>query len=204
MTNLKPCKIVIIEPSPVIQQGLKVLIEAHPEFIVQNVCCDFPHFQKCSSNYTADVILINPSILEFYNKSFSIRNLFSGYTKAVFVAILYKYVHSGILQDFDGVVDIYDESPSVVEKLLTILKTNSTKNEEESDENQDLSDREKEILASVAKGLTNKEIADKHCISIHTVVTHRKNITRKTGIKTVSGLTIYAMFNNLVVPEDLR
>lgn len=62
----------------------------------------------------------------------------------------------------------------------------------------ELSDREKEILVSVAKGLINKEIAEKHNISINTVITHRKNITRKTGIKTVAGLTVYAILNGLI------
>lgn len=65
-------------------------------------------------------------------------------------------------------------------------------------ERHELSDREKEILISVAQGLINKEIADKHHISINTVITHRKNITRKTGIKTVPGLTVYAILNNLI------
>lgn len=62
----------------------------------------------------------------------------------------------------------------------------------------ELSDREKEILVSVAKGRINKEIAEEHHISINTVITHRKNITRKTGIKTVAGLTVYAILNNLI------
>ena len=70
--------------------------------------------------------------------------------------------------------------------------------EEEAEERAELSDREKEILVSVAQGLLNKEIADKHNISINTVITHRKNITRKTGIKTVPGLTVYAILNNLI------
>ena len=63
---------------------------------------------------------------------------------------------------------------------------------------EELSQREKEILVSVAQGLLNKEIADKHNISINTVITHRKNITRKIGIKTVAGLTVYAILNNLI------
>ncbi len=70
--------------------------------------------------------------------------------------------------------------------------------EESVPERQELSEREKEILVSVAQGLLNKEIADKHNISINTVITHRKNITRKTGIKTVPGLTVYAILNNLI------
>ncbi len=66
------------------------------------------------------------------------------------------------------------------------------------DKGEELSSREKEILVCVAKGMLNKEIADAENISIHTVITHRKNITRKTGIKTVAGLTVYALLNNLI------
>ena len=49
----------------------------------------------------------------------------------------------------------------------------------------------------------NKEIADKLNVSVHTVISHRKNITRKTGIKSVAGLTIYAMVNNLIDSKSL-
>ena len=76
------------------------------------------------------------------------------------------------------------------------LAQRSEKREETGRE--ELSAREKDILVSVAKGKLNKEIADEHNISIHTVITHRKNITRKTGIKTVAGLTVYALLNGLI------
>ena len=46
--------------------------------------------------------------------------------------------------------------------------------------------------------MINKEIADHLRISVHTVVSHRKNITSKTGIKTIAGLTVYALLNNLL------
>ncbi|WP_291527960.1 LuxR C-terminal-related transcriptional regulator [Bacteroides sp. UBA939] len=68
----------------------------------------------------------------------------------------------------------------------------------------DLSEREKEVLAALARGLSNKEIADKLYISAHTVISHRKNIIRKTGIKTPQGLTLYALANNLISQDDLR
>jgi DNA-binding CsgD family transcriptional regulator len=67
-----------------------------------------------------------------------------------------------------------------------------------------LSDREKTILRYVALGFTNREIAEKLFISTHTVITHRKNITRKIGIKTVSGLTVYALLNHLIEMGDLK
>ncbi|MDE5760827.1 MAG: LuxR C-terminal-related transcriptional regulator [Bacteroides sp.] len=62
----------------------------------------------------------------------------------------------------------------------------------------DLSPRETEVLALVAKGCINKEIADRLHISLTTVISHRKNITEKLGIKSVSGLTIYAVMNGVV------
>ncbi|MEA3447393.1 MAG: LuxR C-terminal-related transcriptional regulator [Bacteroidota bacterium] len=62
----------------------------------------------------------------------------------------------------------------------------------------ELSRRESEILALVANGLSNKEIAGKLFISPHTVISHRKNITEKLGIKTISGLTVYAVINGII------
>lgn len=67
--------------------------------------------------------------------------------------------------------------------------------------NKTLSKREVEILKNVVLGLSNKDIADKLFLSVHTVMTHRKKIARKLGIKTVSGLTVYALMNKIV---DMR
>ena len=65
-------------------------------------------------------------------------------------------------------------------------------------ESEELSEREKDVLIQVVKGLSNKEIADVLCISTHTVISHRKNITRKLNIHSTAGLTIYAIVNKLV------
>lgn len=67
-----------------------------------------------------------------------------------------------------------------------------------------LSQREKEIITCVAKGMTNKEIADSLFLSIHTVTTHRRNITNKLQIHTPAGLTIYAIVNNLIKIQDIK
>ena len=64
-----------------------------------------------------------------------------------------------------------------------------------------LSSREVDGLRLVASGLINKEIATRLNISINTVLTHRKNITAKLGIKSVSGLTFYAMMHGIISPE---
>ncbi len=67
-----------------------------------------------------------------------------------------------------------------------------------------LSDREKEIVVCVAKGLSNKEIADALCLSVNTVTTHRRNIAKKLSIHSSAGITIYAIVNNLVSLEEVQ
>lgn len=67
-----------------------------------------------------------------------------------------------------------------------------------------LSQREKEIIACVVKGMTNKETAHTLCLSIHTVITHRRNIARKLQIHSPAGLTIYAIVNKLVEISDIK
>ncbi|MFA5418094.1 MAG: LuxR C-terminal-related transcriptional regulator, partial [Bacteroidales bacterium] len=86
----------------------------------------------------------------------------------------------------------------LLEGLKKIIGNNLEKPAKKS---QTLSNRETELLKQVCLGHTNQEIADKLFLSVHTVMTHRKNITKKLGIKTVSGLTVYALMNNLV---DIR
>lgn len=60
-----------------------------------------------------------------------------------------------------------------------------------------LSPREEEVLRGIAGGKTNKEIAEELCISVNTVITHRKNLSSKLGIRSVSGLSLYALMNGL-------
>lgn len=66
------------------------------------------------------------------------------------------------------------------------------------DASEALSNRERDVIVCVVQGMTNKEIADHLCISINTVITHRRNIARKLQIHSPAGLTIYAIVNNLV------
>ena len=88
------------------------------------------------------------------------------------------------------------ETQEIIKEKLENLFSNIDYQEPEI--TNDLSKREVEIVKHVALGNTNKQIADKLFISPHTVITHRKNITRKLSIKTVSGLTIYAILNNII------
>ena len=97
---------------------------------------------------------------------------------------------------------------------LTILKNNGVKpsslanykrnTKHQNQQEEQLSQREKEILAAVAQGKTNKEIAGQFNLSVFTVTTHRKNISKKTGINSISGLTVYAIINKLIEINSLQ
>ncbi|MBL4651877.1 MAG: helix-turn-helix transcriptional regulator, partial [Flavobacteriales bacterium] len=64
-----------------------------------------------------------------------------------------------------------------------------------------LSKRELEIIAMIADGMTNKDIAQKLFLSTHTVMTHRKNIMNKLGVKNTAGIVIYAVKENVISPN---
>lgn len=84
-----------------------------------------------------------------------------------------------------------DES-AIVERLQELLHTCEPA---VTTSGADLSPREIEVLKLVVAGYINKEIAEHLNISFHTVLSHRKNISAKLGIKSVSGLSVYAMMN---------
>ena len=76
---------------------------------------------------------------------------------------------------------------------------------EENKSSQDgLSQREKEIITCVVRGMSNKEIAERLFISIHTVITHRRNIARKLEIHSPTLLTVYAIVNKLVDISEVK
>ena len=81
--------------------------------------------------------------------------------------------------------------------------TIATPKERDYSDSHELSERERDVLVLVARGLTNKEIASELVISPHTVISHRKNIVHKTGIRSVAGLTVYAVLNKLIDSEQL-
>jgi DNA-binding NarL/FixJ family response regulator len=100
-------------------------------------------------------------------------------------------------------IQMTDSDRTILRKLERVI---SLVRKQHADDtlNEELSDREKDILRLVALGMTNREIGEKLFISAHTVITHRKNITAKLGIKTIAGLTMYALINQLIIPEEIR
>lgn len=96
--------------------------------------------------------------------------------------------------------------PAVImaEKMTKRIENGSHVSEENENMASVLGKREEEIIICVAKGMSNKEIADKLCISVNTVTTHRRNICSKLDIHSPAGLTIYAIINGLIDPKEIE
>lgn len=104
-------------------------------------------------------------------------------------------------RDVHRIIHLQDNKESIIRKIQDLLDTGDQKERE--DLHMQLSPRETTIVRLVSMGLTNRQIADKLFLSAHTVMTHRKNISGKLGIKSVSGLTIYAIVNNIITIEEV-
>ena len=121
---------------------------------------------------------------------------------------LQNYIHmhpadiNNILKEYDENFAMCDDVDVIASKINHLLHTEEE--EEKDSEQETLSQREKEIITCVVKGMTNKAIADKLYLSIHTVITHRRNIARKLQIHSPAGLTIYAIVNKLVELSDIK
>jgi DNA-binding NarL/FixJ family response regulator len=197
----KKYRIALIEPSILLSEGLKAIFHAHPEFEIVSYSTNIPHFLERPTAVPPDIILINPMVIDFQRQN-HVRSVFSAYPGALLVAIVYQFIDQDVLKQYHGSITVFDDPRKIQKKLNHAI--NTTHGAPEAIDNFDLSDREKEILMSVVRGLQNKEIADMHNISIHTVISHRKNISRKTGIKSVAGLTVYALLHHLLDQDEIE
>ena len=186
--------IAVIEPSQIIFEGISnILMKLKKNFYLYRFN-DLEELKNSTSKLSFNVALINPSIIQ--NRLTDFMKLKSIQSNIMWIALVYSFFDDDILQKFDDTLSVTASLDQILHKLEQVNSV-SERNQQE-----DLSDREIEVLIQLVKGFANKEIADKLNISIHTVISHRKNITDKTGIKSLSGLTIYAITKKIIPLEN--
>lgn len=180
--------------SAIVQNGLAEILRKSFKCVV--IChSDFANLSKSEDNlpskaiyFVEDVIANSEEYLEFIDesngiKSFSIINCETDTTTNNSPYTLF----------------LYHSSDEIYEQVKHVFKEQELIEEEA----EGLSNREIDVLKLVALGFANKEIAEKLFISTHTVMSHRKNMTKKLGIKSISGLTVYAIINNYIDTTNL-
>ncbi len=193
-------KIIIVEPSPMLSGGLASYFDDIKQVSIVSQLDSLDRVEEKLASYNPEILIINPLLVSFdANETF--QKLLKDFPNVVPVALVSSFIDKNILKQFKEVIEMTDSKQKVVSKIFNLL--NDSNLAQDKTESIELSNREIDVLVALAKGLTNKEISDQLFISVHTVITHRKNIIRKTGIKSVSGLTVYALLNNLVDESEI-
>ena len=188
--------IVIAIPSYIIKRGISAIVkdieESELVFIDEiNELNQFLETMKVTCVLIDQVLLKNKEERDLF---FQLKN------KATYIVIANDTHCIPGQKKFDHILTREGNKEEIISILSEVLK----KSDEEVEFSQLISERETEVLKLVALGYTNQQIADKLFISKHTVISHRKNITSKLGIKTVSGLTVYAVLNNLIPKDQIQ
>lgn len=198
MKNRNNIKIVIAENSLILRSGISAVLKRLSDYTFSiNEVSNMDAFMLFSRLHRPEIAIINPLFLG----GVSIANYKRDNPDTKVVALVSGYFDNKTLADFDGSISIFDDLDTVNDTISSVLHI------EEDDDNietEQLSQREKEIIGCVVKGLTNKAIAEKLSISIHTVITHRRNISKKLQIHSSAGLAIYAIVNKIVETQDIK
>lgn len=184
--------IMIVEPSDIIIEGLTSIFNNYNDINIIATLSDTEILHEKIISAKPNIIIINPTLLNPLEKQ-KLNLLIQNRINTSLIALVYQYVESSSLHIFDNTIDIRAPKSSIVQTVRDCYNSQKGK----ISESYELSERETSVLILVAQGLSSKEIAENLNISVHTVNTHRKNITHKTGIKSVAGLAVYAMIHNL-------
>lgn len=200
MKNSENIRIAIAESSVIIRNGLSFALKHLPDLKIQPIeLASSEALHDCLRTQPPHILFVNPTFGDFFDVS-RFRNDSLG--KGIhLVALVSAFIDSGLLSKYDDSVSIFDGMEVISDK---ISRLHHIEPETENDNSENLSQREKEIIICIVKGMTNKEIAEKLFLSIHTVITHRRNISRKLQIHSAAGLTIYAIVNKLVALSEIK
>lgn len=183
----------IVEPSEIVRTGLQRILTDDGSFSFLAPLSDAVNLEERVKALSPDLLIVNPTLLvpPVRAQLAAIQQL---QPNMAIAALIYQYLDQDVLQLFRVSIDIREKRNRIAQLLKTEVDRVSSLDD---DENYELSIREREVLVLVAQGLSSKQIADKLNISIHTVNSHRKNVTRKTGIRSVAGLAVYATLHNM-------
>lgn len=195
---MKNTKFIIIHSSDIYRKGLNAVVEGL--YFSDSICLSSIHDLSDEHIQFKDqvVLIIKPDL--YYKDREYIDSRIKTQSKVFKFAA--AFFEDGIeYEEFDEIIYLHDSSEKIFSKLSKVI---GGRDENNIDKSSTLSQREKDVLHEVALGYSNKEIADRLFISIHTVITHRKNITEKLGIKSISGLTVYAIMNGIIDTHNIN
>ena len=195
MNNSQNRSIVVISPSDIVLAGLAEILKGSlaGEVIVLHRGDEIIDYPQLNGN-----ILVIATAEEFEKSGTFIRQILSSAGTVQFLKIQLdtNSTHS------NQTINLFDAPSLICYKVNEILNSFLANNTKDTDT--ELTKREIEVLQLITKGYSNKEIADHLFVSTHTVISHRKNISEKTGIKSASGMTMYAILKKIIDVGDIN
>lgn len=193
--------VAVADTAVILRTGLLSVLKMLPDLNIETIeITSMKSLENCMLSHRPDIIVVSPNFEGWFNIEEFKKSWAANHIK--FIALLSNITDSNLLKDYDESVNIFDDIEIINRKLLGIMHFSD--DEIDTSEQEPLSIREKEIICFVVKGMTNKEIAESLFLSIHTVMTHRRNIAKKLQIHSPAGLTIYAIVNKLVDISDVK
>lgn len=201
MKNRGMIRVAIAESSVIVRGGLTAAFKRLSAIKIQPIeVLSKEALQDCLRMQLPDMLVVNPTFGDYFDVARFKEEM--GDRKIRLIALVTSFVDQSLLSKYDEAISIFDDLDTLSRKLSGLLEV---EDEEEIVDGQDvLSQREKEIVVCVVKGMTNKEIAESLYLSIHTVITHRRNISKKLQIHSSAGLTIYAIVNKLITISEVK
>ena len=192
--------VAVADSAVILRSGLISVLKMLPDVNIETIeVTSMKSLENCMLSHRPDVIVVNPTFegwfnIEEFKKTWPSNNI-------KFIALLSNITDANFLKDYDESFNILDDIDIINKKFVDLMHF---ADDEAESEQEALSIREKEIICCVVKGMTNKEIAENLFLSVHTVMTHRRNIAKKLQIHSPAGLTIYAIVNKLVDISDVK
>lgn len=121
-------------------------------------------------------------------------------SKASVIGVYHSALPAENVASFDSMISVYADRATI----KALIENAINQNNDDEDNTDELTPREKEIVVGVVKGLSNKEIANHLNVSVNTVMTHRRNIAAKLQIHSPAGLTIYAIVSKLISIDEIK
>lgn len=202
MKSSDTIRIAVAETSVIVRSGLTLALKRLPNLKIQPIeILSVEALHDCLRTQYPDILVVNPAFGDYFDVS-RFKEEMAG-KKIRLVALVSSFVDTSLLAKYDESISIFDDLETVSAKISKLWNIELV-NESGEDGQETLSQREKEIVICVVKGMTNKEMAESLFLSIHTVITHRRNISKKLQIHSAAGLTIYAIVNKLVALSDVK
>lgn len=190
----------IVGSSEILNYGLSGIIkENSSEYIIVSFY-DLESFQSYIRTNEVAIVFVDSGIISSDFKA--LNSLIKSRSETIWIALVYQYITPSVTEAFHYSVNIHSTSAEILSLIKQVSER--SKDKQAPVKTEVLSEREIDVLKLLVTGFSGKEIADKLNISINTVISHRKNISNKTGIKSLAGLTIFAVANKIITMSNLQ